>query len=592
MKKNIIWISLSSLRVLSMIFTACTPDTTPTSTPSPTAATATPTAAPTAAADWWDEFGEPGYGGTITVRAQQLETFSLDPGNMLGGPWQQWFERLCFMDWTLDRDTFAYKTGFTPEKYYTGILAESWEKPDAQTVIVHLREGVNWQDKPPVNGREFVAADVQFHFDYLLGTGSGFTEPNPFFAGMLSSLERAVAIDDYTVEFTFKKPTALGIDQVLSSPAIAAPESVALYEENDWHNAIGTGPWMLTDFVQVTSITFDRNPDYWGYDERYPNNQLPYADVLKYVQIKDMSTAIAAMRTGKIDMIVDQMGGLSWEQAQTLAETTPDIHLALWPMDGMCVEMRVDREPFTDINVRKALQMSINRDDIARVHYNETVTGTPIGIISPLYEEYAFNYDEWPEELKEEYSYDPDKARELLADAGYPNGFETSCITAAHYDSALLQIAKSYFMDIGVDMEIEVFDMPVYASICNVGDHEQMVFADSSAMVGTPLNSLSRRNTAVSAQDYTHHNDPYYIELMTDISSSTDISEALRLFTEADRYALEQHWAITLTSNAVTIAWQPWIKGYSGELVQGNTEKAEVFARLWIDQVLKESMLE
>jgi peptide/nickel transport system substrate-binding protein len=542
--------------------------------------------------DWWDEFGEPQYGGTITVRAQQIDTFSLDPGNMLGLLWTQFLEGLFFMDWTLDRDIYDYKTQFIPEEYNRGMLVESWETPDAQTVVLNIRKGIYWEDKPPVNGREFTAYDVQFHFDRLMGTGSGFTEPNPFYMSTLAPFERVVATDDYTVEFRLKNPSALGIDKVLAigTYTIAAPEMVEFYEENDWHNAVGTGPWLLTDFVQSTSITYSANPDYWGYDERHPENQLPYADELKYLAIGDTATAAAAIRSGQVDLIVDQMGGLSWQQAASIAETNPEILQALWPMDGMCVEMRVDHEPFTDIRVRKALQMTIDREAIAQTYYGGTVEGVPTGMISPFIKDYAFTYEEWPDELKEEYSYNVDGARELLAETQWAGGFSTSCITAAHYDITLLEAVQGYFSAIGVEMEIEVYDMPVYASICNAGENEQMVYADSAAMVSSPLNAITRRNTAVSPQDYTHHNDPHYIELAAALEASASTDEARQIFKEIERYALEQHWVISLTPNAVFIAWQPWILGYSGELVHSPTAKSEVFARLWVDQVLKESL--
>ena len=108
--------------------------------------------------DWWDKFGEPEYGGTITLRVNQLDP-GFDNITFFGGQWQFWFEKLWTNDWVLDRDIFDFTPMFCPEEFQTGLLAESWELPDYQTIIVNIHKGVHWQDKPPVNGREFTSPD-------------------------------------------------------------------------------------------------------------------------------------------------------------------------------------------------------------------------------------------------------------------------------------------------------------------------------------------------------------------------------------------------------------------------------------------------
>jgi len=82
------------------------------------------------------------------------------------------------------------------------------------------------------------------------------------------------------------------------------PEAVKMWGDvNDWHHAIGTGPFILKDFVSGSAATLVSNPNYWGYDERYPQNKLPYIDTLKVLIIPDQATALAALRTGKVDVI-------------------------------------------------------------------------------------------------------------------------------------------------------------------------------------------------------------------------------------------------------------------------------------------------
>ena len=90
---------------------------------------------------------------------------------------------------------------------------------------------------------------------------------------------------------------------------------------NDPKHAIGTGPFICTEFVSGSSLTMSRNPNYWGYDERYPKNQLPYVDKLNFLIIPDLATALAALRTGKVDV----MDNVPNTQVQSVAKSNPEI---------------------------------------------------------------------------------------------------------------------------------------------------------------------------------------------------------------------------------------------------------------------------
>ncbi len=103
-------------------------------------------------------------------------------------------------DWGLDRDVWDFRTAFTPESFQTGALAESWEQPDPLTYIFHIRKGVNWHDKAPMNGRELTAKDVEFNFHRMTGLGSGYTEPSEFRINLQNvPFESVTATDKYTV---------------------------------------------------------------------------------------------------------------------------------------------------------------------------------------------------------------------------------------------------------------------------------------------------------------------------------------------------------------------------------------------------------
>ncbi len=585
MKRKVPWLILGVVVTLCMIFTACPAETTRSTTPTPKGG-----------ANWWGEYGEPEYGGEIVFRTGQLDAISFDPKTPMWGHTLYFCEALFGPDWTLDRSIWPYNMGFTPEEYYAGWLAESWDWTGPQTVTVKLRENVTFQDKAPVNGRGLTAQDIQYSYDRQLGTGSGFTEPNMFIAGNMPNVERVVAVDDYTIEFQLNTSGVMTMYQILTTsvncPAIAR-EWIEQGDTDNWENAVGTGPWLLTEYDRGVSITYSRDPNYWGIDPRYPDKEIPYLDTVKEVAVADLSTAVAALRSGKIDMIVDPRGGLSLQQAQTIAKSDPDIQLGYLPSVGANLDIRCDREPFTDIRVRKALNMALDREVIAETFYGGLVEGRACGVAAPAaYESEGWitAYEDWPAELKAEYSYDPEGARQLLAEAGYPNGFDTNVIASTSGDLQLLQAIKAYFLDIGVDMEIQTLDMATYMQYGAALKHDQLVYNANTAMMFPPPQNIAFRASYSTRDNWTQNNDAHYDDLVLQFLNATSVAEAKEKFKEADLYLLKQHWSVQVCPTVAPMAWQPYIKGYMGELMGSAEQRGYYGARMWVDSELKESM--
>jgi len=435
---------------------------------------------PPTGANWWDYHGEPEYGGTLNWRLA-TDITSWDPWRSSDwtGLRAMYMEGWFGMNWTTDRKDLPLKGGFTDPSTQFPLIVESWEIPDNFiTFIVHVREGVTWQGKPPVNGRELTAYDLEYYWHRMVGgMGSGFeagSNPYTYFKGW-DDFKSIEATDKYTIVFTLKYSVA-GIWTMLWGPGNApfAREVVEQYGDlADWRNAVGTGPFLLTDYVAGSSVTFERNPTYWGWDQRNPDKEIPYVDGAKYLIIPDQSTAFAALRTGKIPM----MSGIGWEQAEAFEQTNPELKQVSIMGTGYSVAMRIDKEPFTDINVRKALNMAINQKELAETYYGGRVEGKPYSYYAPNMGPYYTPFEEWPKELQEGHSYNPASARALLAEAGYPDGFKTSILVSSADDMDLVQIVKGYFYDIGVDMEIEIVEATTFFSYVNIfKKHEQMVW--------------------------------------------------------------------------------------------------------------------
>ena len=135
------------------------------------------------------------------------------------------------------------------------------------------------------------------------------------------------------------------------------------------------------------------------------------------------------------------------------------------------IEERNDLKPFNDIRVREALQMAIDLPTIAQTYYYGTTDPSPSTLTSNYMKGWGFPYSQWPQDLKEQYAYNPTAAKQLLAAAGYPNGFNTDFVADNATDLNLLQIVKSYFAAIGVNMDIRM-DSASFSSFV-VSNHKQ-----------------------------------------------------------------------------------------------------------------------
>jgi peptide/nickel transport system substrate-binding protein len=601
MKNNIIVVVLSLMIALSLVLTSCAEQATPTpiattpaptttapkptvTTPAPTTTATTPTSTATQA-KWWDKFGEPEYGGTLTIRFTSLPS-SFDPyGNFVALAWIM-YESLFNHDWTLDRDTFNFTYRWTPPEVCVGTLVKSWEWVDSQTCIVKIREGVHWQDKPPTNGREFTAYDVEYHYDRLLGTGHGYTEPSPQLRGFTMAFEKITATDKYTAEFKFKEPSFIvnlfNIFDAINQN-IEAPEMVEQNLFQDWRNVATTGPWLLTDYVSGVSMTLSRNPNYWAYDERHPQNRLPYADTLRVLNIPDLATALAAHRTGKVDIL----DGVSWEQTKSLGRTNPELMNKPRAQQAVDLQLRSDHAPFTDIRVRKALEIAIDRKTIAKNYYGGTVDGKPVGMFLPEYTGWCLPYDEWPQELKDEYSYNPTKAKQLLTEAGYPSGFHTTIVAPADSDLQLLQAIQSYLKDIGIDMDVQVVDRPTAQALAASLSIDQILYHQRAAGQSPAIAMQGIRTDSRSILG--QHGDTNYDAMVDKIYATNDLEEIKSLARELDMYFLRQHWGIVVCPYYLYTIWQPYVNGYSGEWIRWGSE-GFYYARIWVNSSLKKSM--
>ena len=412
----------------------------------------------------------PEYGGTLTWPANQHPP-GIDP--WYDAAWAHHFiggvnEGLAFADWSKSRDIWHGEQGrvLTPENI-RGSLAESWSMPDNKTFIWNIRQGVHWDNKAPMNGRELDAYDVEWNYHRYLGLGD-FTEDGPSaHAGTFVSLsggtqpvESVTATDKWTVEIRFTGPQLDLLQKMLNNAWVALPREVIeeYGDYKDWRNVVGSGPWRLTDWVEGSSATWEKNPNYRGVDEKF-GNQIPYIDELKSLLMPDIATRLAALRTGKVDIMSD-LGDTyiqSIDDVATLERTNPE--LEVWPVYGRPSGVFLFNQSMPlmqDVRVRKALQMSVDRETISATYFKGYADPTPYGLAGQYNAPgWFWPYDEWPDELKREYEYNPERAEELLDEAGYPRGadgirFKIKLNSFERFEPTHPELLMGYFDAIGV----------------------------------------------------------------------------------------------------------------------------------------------
>ena len=551
----------------------------------------------------------PQYGGTLT---SAVTVFPPSTDNWWNLGWAPHLiggvvERLAFADWGLSRDIWNGRiySVVTPEMT-TGALAESWSMPDDTTFIWNIRQGVRWHDKAPMNGREFDAYDVEWNYHRYFGLGD-FTEDGPNAAvGAVAGgvgIESVTATDQWTVEIKLTKPHLDVLGKFLNGYFfVHAPEQIEEYgDAKDWRNLVGTGPWRLTDFVEGSSATWEKNPDYWGYDEKFPENRLPYIDELRSLLIPDMSARLAALRTGKIDM----MGNVgdsyinSIDDLESLQKTNPEIDV--WPVYNPAsgvLYMNLALPAITaDVNVRKALQMAVDRETIAATYFRGFGDPAPYGYVHQSSTGWSWPYEEWPDEVKQEYTYHPERAEELLDAAGYPRGddgyrFKVEIAQFNRYEPTYPELVMGYLDAIGVDSELFIQTSAESGALLNADTHEYEFVASYYGWFGSSGTNLTWISQNFDGRSHNKAKDPRIDALHLAAIDSTDLEEFKSIIRQADEITVREHLALVKSSSPWFSVSQPWVQGYFGEAGMGNGERNTHLARLWIDSELKQTMME
>ena len=357
----------------------------------------------------------------------------------------------------------------------------------------------------------------------------------------------------------------------------------------DWRNSTGSGPWSLAKYVRGSSVTYKRNPNYWDKATiKGKKYQLPFVDEVRWLIMPDASTQLAALRTGKVDLD----GGVPWQDAKSLRKTNPKmVEVSYYYDSANVIGMRTDKPelPFKDKRVRRALSMAIDYQAVIGSQYGgeAILTGS---VFSYGWPESLFTpFEKLPDTTKELFAYNPEKAKQLLAEAGYPDGFKTKLVygqTGTVGD--LLSLYVDYWDKIGVKVELKPHEWAAFMSIWYRRLHEEMIWVTPGT--SSPAWLLNYHVVAENKRNPSAFNDPHAREMYDKALTTIDPVERAAIWKELEVYYMDQAPVIlTPVARNYTIFW-PWLKNYYGENSVGQLRYGPIYARLWIDRDLKKTM--
>jgi peptide/nickel transport system substrate-binding protein len=434
-------------------------------------------------------------------------------------------------------------------------LAESWTQLSDTTYVFKLRKGVRWHNKPPVNGREFVADDVKYTYErFLTITGNG-NKP------VLEYIDKIETPDKYTVKFTLKEPNAWFIDLLASTSTwIIARECVEKYGDlKKVESAVGTGPWMLDRWEPNVKLVYSRHPNYHF-------SGLPYADNVEMFIDKDPASRLSKWLSGQTDFGPEYQHAVRWLDAPVARQRKPGLQTAeyTWFTSG-ATGFKVSNPPFNDIRVRRAMARATNVAEVFESLAFSQGHWAPNPAVPAAFSEWSIPIDQLNPEGRKLYDFSTAEAKRLLAEAGHPNGFKTtveapSVVYGPDFDDVVAITIKNW-KAAGIDADLKLREYGAFISSTIYGKFDNMfiglrgAWADPEAyfyrwfMPGQPLNVWGV-------------NDPKLTDMIRLQRRTFDIGKRKQIVFDIQRYLADQALFGPDGSIKILSAWDAHIKNY------------------------------
>ncbi len=549
------------------------------------------------------EVEKPRYGGWATEAVLGGTTTDPTGPSHLAWPSQPPYDRLVVVDWARGvSGTGEFSTpGDVPQVWWIGDAAESFEQTGPTHVVFQIRRGIHFWDKENVvnpvpelesaYGREANAHDVVYSANSQKENPASGAWPNFTWT----------ARDDWTVDVDW---AGHGADytwenfRLLGNMTLRPVEAEGV-DMVDWRNALGTGPFIWSNYVDGSVAEYVKNPNYWGTDPLFPENQQPYLDGFRMIPFAEIEAVGAGMRTGQIDRNGSLFAFLPERWQESLAETNPELNSRVGQWRQAIFHMRQDLpgSKFADMRVRQAFMLAIPHQEVNDQFYAGNgltyawpaypTTGAFFVPLEDLPTEPLLAHEGSGTSAQSLIGRDLDKARKLLADAGYPDGFEFEVITPPEFQH-FTELYSGYWDDIGLIANINVQESGVYSTIMVNGEHQEMV-ANDWGNGPSAFSTLVHYYDINSSWNYSRAATPVYDQFRAEIAGLPP-AEGIARYNEYFVYALERSDTIPVVAEPTFLFWQPWIKGYNGEKGVAVDRWLALSRFYWVDTDMKQQM--
>jgi len=434
-------------------------------------------------------------------------------------------------------------------------LAESWTQPNDTTYIFKLKKGVRWHPKPPVNGRELTADDVKYTYERFLTLKGNPNRP------VLESVEKIDVLDKHTVKFTLAEPNAWFLDLLASTSTwIIAKECVATFGDlKKVESVVGTGPWMLDRWEPNVKLVYVRNPYYF-----VPG--LPYADGVEVIIDKDPSSRLAAWLGGQTDFGPEYQQAVRRIDLELARQRKPGLQTAeyTWFVSNV-TGLRIDRPPFNDVRVRRALSRANNLAEIFEALALSQGHWVPNPVVPAAFADWAIPIDQLGPEGRKLYEHNPAEAKRLLAEAGYANGLKTTVeAPGTGYGPDFLdfvQITVKNWKAAGIDAELRLKEYGAFISSTIYGKFDHM-FLGLRGTWADPEAYFYRSYMPGQPQNVMNVNDPKLTEMIKRQRRTFDVAKRKQIVYDIQLY-LAEHALFGLNGSIkIVSAWDAHIRNY------------------------------
>ncbi len=356
-------------------------------------------------------------------------------------------------------------------------LATSWTiSPDGLTYTFTLRRGVKFHDGTPFN-----ADAVKFTYDRLLDPKHPYanTGPFPFASFYYGAIKQVTVVDPSTVRFTLKKPFSPLLNNLtLNTGRIVSPAAVKKWGKEFPSHPVGTGPFKFVSWQKNVRIVLEANPGYW--------DGAPKLDRLIFRPLVEEQTRVTELMSGGVDFIVDV-------PPDNVDQVKKDARFTYYEQPGphiWWVTLNTQKKPFSDVRVRRAANHAVNRSAIAK----DILKGTGTVALGPIPPAITWAFTD----QVTKYPYDPDKAKKLLTEAGYPNGFSAvfwipESGSGMQSPKTMAQAIQADLAAVGIKVSIQTYEWGAYLNKYSKGFGQDADMGAMSFMLdpGDPAPMLS-----------------------------------------------------------------------------------------------------